>query len=110
MHTTLLSVDAFRATYAAPMRDVTSEETDVIDIWPYVESVPSADLLGHSIFDEFVEYVYRSADDRFDHVLVMTKTTNVYLAVVVDLIESRIHGHYLLDLNKEYGLEPPAQA
>src|SRR5688572_7738890 len=101
MHTALLSSDSFHATFAAPMRNVTQEATNVIDVWPYVAAVPAADLLGHSIWDQFVEYVYRSADNRFDHVLVMTKTKNIYLAVVVDLVRDRIHGHHLLDLNKE---------
>lgn len=86
------------------MRDVTHEVTNVLDIWPYVESIPIADLEGHEIFDRRVEYVYRDPNERHDHVLVMTKTKNVYLAIVVDLILDRVHGHRLLDLNKEYGL------
>jgi len=102
--TTLLSEDAFRGTFAAPMRDVTQEATNVIDIWPYVASVPLTDLRGHQVYDQFVEYVYRDAAGRFDHVLVMTKTKNVYLTVVVDLVGDRIHGHHLLDLNEKYAL------
>jgi len=86
------------------MRNVTDEATDVINIWPYVASVPSEELRGHQIWDQFVEYVYRDATGRFDHVLVMTKTTNVYLTIVVDLQNKCIHGHHLLDLNEKYGL------
>ena len=86
------------------MRNVTGIATEVLDIWPYVESLPITDLEGHSIFDRFVEYVYRSRDECFDHVLVMTKTKNVYLAVVVDLVRDSVYGHRLLDLNREYGL------
>ena len=86
------------------MHVATESATDVLDIWPYVQSVPSADLEGHSIYDRLVEIVYRSDDDRFDHVLVMTRTKNVYLAVVVDLAHDSICGHRLLDLNREYGL------
>jgi hypothetical protein len=104
METTNLSEKAFHATFAAPMRDVTQTATNVIDIWPYVASVPLADLRGHEIYDRFVEYVYRDGTGRFDHVLVMTKSKNVYLAVVVDLTRDRIHGHHLLDLNEKYGL------
>jgi hypothetical protein len=100
----LLSDTEFHATFTAPMRDVTQETDGVIDIWPYVASIPSADLSGHQIYDEFVEHVYRDATGRFDHVLVMTKTKNVYLAIVVDLTLDRIHGHHLLDLNEKYGL------
>ena len=104
VHTTLLSEDAFLGTFAAPMRDVTQEATNVIDIWPYVASVPVADLRGHQVYDQFVEYVYRDATERFDHVLVMTKTKNVYLTVVVHRAGDRIYGHHLIDLNEKYGL------
>ncbi len=104
METHQLNEDEFKATITPKMHNVTESATDVLDIWPYVNSVSSADLERHTIYDHFVEYVYRSDDDRFDHVLVMTKTKNVYLAVVVDLTRDVIHGHRLLDLNREYGL------
>ncbi len=104
MQTTLLNEKQFGATFAAPMRDVTREATNVIDIWPYVGSVPSRDLRGHEIHDQFVEYVYRDATGRFDHVQVMTKTKNVYLTVVVDRQHDMIYGHHLLDLNEKYGV------
>jgi hypothetical protein len=104
MQTTLLNENQFLATFAAPMRDVTREATNVIDIWPYVASVPQKDLRGHEVYDQFVEYVYRDATGRFDHVQVMTKTKNVYLTVVVDLKRNSIYGHHLLDLNEKYGV------
>ena len=94
----------FRATMTPKMHNVTKTATHVLDIWPYVNAVPASDLEGHSIYDDFVDVVFRSDDNRFDHVLVMTKTKNVYLAVVVDLAHESIYGHRLLDLNREYGL------
>jgi hypothetical protein len=103
MKTTLLDEKQFLATFAAPMRNVTGEVTSFVDIWPYVDSVPSEDISGHEVYDHFVEYVYRDATGRFDHVQVMTKTKNVYLAVIVDLQRDIIHGHHLLDLNEKYG-------
>ena len=104
MKTTLLDETQFLATFAAPMRNVTGEATNVIDIWPYVDSVSVQDLRGHEVYDHFVEYVYRDATGRFDHVQVMTKTKNVYLTVVVDLRHDSIYGHHLLDLNEKYGV------
>lgn len=83
--------------------DVVSPE-GVLDIIPYVDAVPSNDLEPHALHDHFVEYVYRSSDDRYDHVLFMTKTSNVYLVIVVDLEANQIVGHRLLDLNDEYRL------
>jgi hypothetical protein len=104
MRTRRLKEDEFKATMTPQMHNVTQSATDVLDVWSYVHSVPSADLDGHSIYDRFVEVVYRSDDGRFDHILVMTRTKNVYLAVVVDLVHNSIYGHRLLDLNREYGL------
>lgn len=104
MQTALLDENQFLATFGAPMRDVTVEATNVIDIWPYVDSVPADDLCGHEVYDRFVEYVYRDAKERFDHVLVMTRTKNVYLTIVVDIRLDEIYGHNLLDLNEKYGI------
>lgn len=100
----LLTDAEFKATFAPPMRDVTEAATDVVDIWPYVRAVPAADLGGHQVWDDFVECVYRAGDGRYDHVLVMTRSANVYPVVVVDLVSGGVHGHRLLDLNREYGL------
>ena len=104
METRKLGEPEFLATYAAPMANVTADPGEAIDVWPYVDAVPDEDLEGHEVWDHFVEYVYRSADDLFDHVLVMTRTKDVYLAVVVDRRAMTVYGHRLLDLPKEYGL------
>jgi hypothetical protein len=104
MQTRRLTKDEFKATMTLKMHNVQESATDVLDIWPYVHSVPSDDLEGHVIYDPFVDGVYRTEDDHFDHVSVMTKTKNVYLVVVVDLANDSFYGHRLLDLNREYGL------
>ncbi len=102
--TRLLAEEEFLATLAEPMKNVTGQERNVLDIWPYADAVPISDLEGHVVHDRFVEYIYRTPDNRFDHVLVMTKTKNVYLAVVVDLEHDAVYGHHLLDLNRLYGI------
>jgi hypothetical protein len=102
--TRLLTDDEFRTTFKEPMENVTGQDDNVLDIWPYVDAVPISDLEGHVVHDRFVEYVYRTPDARFDHVLVMTKTKNAYLAVIVDLERNTVHGHHLLDLNRLYGI------
>lgn len=104
MQTRQLTEGEFKATMTPKMYNVTETATDVLDIWPYVDSVPATDLEGHFIHGRFVDVVYRSGDNCFDHVLVMTRTKNVYLAVVIDLTHNTIHGHRLLDLNREYGM------
>ena len=108
MNTRRLSQAEFKATLAAPMRDVLATATSVIDIWPYVAAVPVAELSGHTVAEGLVEHVYRNPQNTFDHVLVVTNTSNVYLVVVVDLTTDTIRGHYLQDLNREYGLPTPS--
>lgn len=87
------------------MRDVTNSVTDVIDIWEYAGSIPAPDLEGYSALMGSVDHVYRNGNATFDHVLVPTETKNVYLAIVVDLTNERVHGHHVLNLNIEYGKE-----
>ncbi len=86
------------------MRDVLATATNVIDIWPYVAAIPSNELFGNEIVEGCVEHVYRNGTETFDHVLVVTRTNKVFMAVVVDLARETILGHHLLDLNHEYGL------
>jgi len=108
--TNLLSEEAFSQTFVAPMRNVTNEVTNVLDIWPYVSSIPQSDLNDHLPSDGIIDSVYRDASSRFDQVLVVTNTPNIFLVVVVDLDRDSIHGHHLLDLNQKYGLENQADA
>ncbi len=105
MQPRLLSEELFDATFGSPMRDVLNEATNVIDIWPYVSAVAQTDLGSHSIHEQFVEHVYRTPTDTYDHVMIMTDTKNVYLVIVVDLVNDCIYGHHVLDLNEKYGLE-----
>ncbi len=107
MKTRLLDPAEYKATFSAPMRDVSQTATHVIDIWPYVDAVSGGDLLGHELAAGLVEHVYRDGTETYDHVLVVTKSKNVFLAVVVDLMRDEILGHHLLDLNQEYGLLTP---
>ena len=102
--TTLLSQEAFLATLVDPMANVTARANPLVDIWPYVDQIPEGDLKGFVIEHGLVELVYRTGDDRFDHVLIPTLTKNVYLVIVVLRTEPKVFGHHLLNLNEQYGL------
>lgn len=102
MRTRRLERDQFKATMTPNMQNVTETANAVLDIWPYVDTIPSDDLEGHDAKD--VEFVYRSGDARFEHVLIATAAKNVYLCIVVDLVNATVFGHHLLDLNEEYGV------
>ncbi|HVQ09463.1 MAG TPA: hypothetical protein VMS43_13610 [Allosphingosinicella sp.] len=96
-----LSEEEFRACCVSPMKDVTASAGAAIDIWPYVDSLDLDDLAIPSLNE--VHYVYRDAAERFDQVLIGTGRFNTLLVVVVDLRESTIFGHFLLDLSDAYG-------
>ena len=104
MNTNKLGAGDFLKTFQAPMQNVTETAEPPLDIWPYVEAIPDIDLEGYELLDEVVEYVWRSANGQFEHVLVSTARADVFLVIVVDLLNVKIHGHHLLNLPTAYGL------
>ena len=87
------------------MSNVTQQPGDCIDIWPYVRMVQQSVELPQRVIDgQFVEYVYRSQFNHYDHVLVPAGRYNVFLVIVVDRLRGSVYGHRILDLNAEYGL------
>jgi len=105
MHTRTLDENGFRKTFIGRMRDVTDDAAPVADIWPYVAAIPRSDLGGRRFLPEVVEFVYRSGDEAFDHVLIPTSEANVYLVVVVDRRAKTVFGHHILNLREKYGLD-----
>ena len=85
------------------MRDVTHSATNAIDVWDYVSSIPGSDLEGYTVLVGHVDRVYRNSHATF----VPTETMNVYLTIVVDLTDEGVHGHRILNLNAEYGVDQP---
>ncbi len=99
-----LSHEEYQATLQAPMLDVTLTVEPVLDIWPYVEAVPEADLAGYFLADGLVEHVYQHPSKELLHVLVSTDDSDVFLAVIVDSGKPKIIGHYLLNLLQLYSI------
>lgn len=100
---TELSEAAFRACFTEPMQDVSAGTEASIDIWPYVDAIPAAQLHGATVRD--VQHVYRDGADRYDQVLVATDQYQVFLVIVIDRVTKAIHGHHYLDLPALYGTE-----
>ncbi|MET3518492.1 MULTISPECIES: hypothetical protein [unclassified Mesorhizobium] len=73
-----------------------------MDIWQYADAL-DLDEIGLPYLND-VHYVYRDALSRFDQVLIGTGRFNTLLVIVVDRGKSAVFGHFLLDLNKEYGV------
>ena len=97
-----LQEDEFKACFAEPMSDVTATAEAAVDIWAYVDQL-NLDEIGLPYLND-VHYVYRDALSRFDQVLIGTGRFNTLLVIVVDLGKSSVLGHFLLDLNEEYGV------
>jgi len=55
--------------------------------------------------NSLVKVVYRNGASTFDHVLLPTEKQNIFLVIVVDLLDDIILGHYWMDIEKEYGLK-----
>ena len=99
-----LDEQAFAATFGAKMIRV--EGPPPFDFWPYVELIPDVDYNGYDCSDGEVTNVWRSDDGCYEHVLINTKDDpNVFMAIVLDLHESCVMGHRILNLNKEYSLD-----
>jgi hypothetical protein len=102
----LLDPATVLSTFVHPMRELSELPRDEIEVWPYV------DELGDDPFataGNDVECVYRSADGRWDHVLVPSAVAPTYLVVVVDVERNVIVGHHVLTLNDQYGLPGPGK-
>ena len=88
------------------MNDVTNCADAAVNIWGYVKLLDESKyyLSNYIIEKELVELVYRNSANTYDHVLVPTCRKNIYLVIVANIKSENIFGHYLLDLNKEYGI------
>jgi hypothetical protein len=100
-----LSKDEYLATFVEPMRRLEPDEMD--------KPVPLGDYVDACIrdFDPPVKrkrlqirHVYLNGDRSYSHVLIHYGPRNRFLIIVVDCNREAVHGHYLLDLDGEYGL------
>jgi len=106
MTTTLrtLTEQEFKATFLAPMADVTATAEEVVDLWAYAEPALREAYPDVCSCDWKVKHIYESSDHAFQHVLIPTHVSNLYLVVVVDMKRKSVLGHHLLDLGALYGV------
>lgn len=96
---------AYKETFATGMTDVTGTAEPAVNIWPYVEALVKDNMVNKYVYEnKLVEKVYRNSTSTFDHVLLPAKNSNVFIVIVVDLVNKLVFGHSVLDLNLEYGL------
>jgi hypothetical protein len=100
----MLSKEEFLAVFGRTRQRIPTDESPPFDFWPYFDSIPVEDFEGHDCSAGQVEYVWREEGDQYEHVLVNSKDRNVFMVLVLDRTANVVHGHRLLDLNREYGL------
>lgn len=86
------------------MRPVATEDGCPVPFWSYYDTIPSEDFQDHTRDSETVSGVWNNASGTFQHILVTTDDKNVFMVIVLDLSQTVVYGHHLLDLNREYGL------
>ncbi len=96
----------FLATFDVPMRFIEAEDDSVpsVKIGDYVGNCITALSLPTNRREIEIHKVYMNDARGFCHVLLNWGVENTYLVIVTKPFESTIHGHYLLDLADEYGL------
>ncbi len=99
-----LSEIEFQATFTVPMTDITTSAEEVVDVWPYIETVLDSEYKSANTEDWDVDHVYINQTETHQHLLINTGMKNVYLVVVIAVAERQIYGHHLLNLNQNYGI------
>ena len=104
--TTKLTEKEYNSTMTKKMVDVTGTAQPGVDIWEYIgQLAKDGEVLEYVKQEQLVEKVYRNDDGTFDHVLLPTDDTNIFVVIIVDLGQERIKGHFRLDLHEQYGTE-----
>ena len=96
----------FKATFIGKMTNVTESAEPLDDFWIYVKALTKEyPVLKYALDNKLVKSVYRNETNTYDHVLLPMDNKNIFLVIVVNLVSENIFGHYLLDLESEYGLK-----
>jgi hypothetical protein len=84
------------------MRQIKGDAAPPFDFWTYVEKIPIEDYHGHDGSEGAVSWVWQDPLDRFQHVLINTEDSTVFMVIVLDLGGNTVLGHRLLNLKEEY--------
>lgn len=92
-------------TMQSGMKNITETARTITDIWDYARELAENGLISeYGYRRHLIEAVYVNNENTYQHILLFTDTENCYMVIVIDVIRRTIEGHYLVDLNKEYGI------
>jgi hypothetical protein len=95
-----LTKDEYLATMRGRLTNVTARADGVADVWAYVHDAgPDVQVSPQVFYNRIVADVFRTENGRHDQVLIPSIWPNVFVAVIVDRVKRRVHGHYLLNFN-----------
>ena len=100
-----LTKEEFKATIDDKMTPLGEDAVPPFDFWPYVESIPEEDFQGFDFSEGLVDFVYVDSKQRYQLVHVGCKQNDIFLVIVLDMSANAVHGHYVLNLDVEYGAE-----
>ena len=86
------------------MVEKTHSATMALNIWPYADAALDAAYPNEPIGNLDASHVYETSDGEYQHILIGTNTSNVYLVVVVNVKQKAVEGHFKLDLGRLYGV------
>lgn len=72
----------------------------------HFDAIPRDHLGVHDFSNEEDTHVWQMPDGTHQHILVV-RSPNVFLALVLNPRTASVTGHHLLDLNQLYGLNQP---
>lgn len=94
----LLSEREFRATFGDRMSELSPRALPPVRLGSYLDAIPGEDYAGHDFSERLVVSLRAAHGHPWVHVLLRSKTPNLYLVLVIDRNTTRVHGHRLLDL------------
>jgi hypothetical protein len=103
---TELSIDAYESTLTERMVNITGIAGPAAEIWLYAKELADQHIIPGAVLEKkAIEIIYQNEDKTFDHVLLPAENENVFIVIVIDLLQKKIAGHYRQDLNEVYGTE-----
>ena len=84
--------------------EIGDDSVPAVSIGAYCEACFEAENIPTTRTDVEIHYVYANNTKDYCHILLNWGEENVILVIVTKPQEQIIYGHYLLDMNKEYGL------